>query len=86
MTGSDDRILEFLADSGAAHNLRGMEINFADRGEPISYSTLKRRLPILDDHGLVRELECQGSYYAISEKGREYLAGELDAADLESEA
>ncbi|EMA24622.1 winged-helix domain-containing protein [Haloarcula argentinensis] len=78
MTGSDDRILEFLSESGAGHNLRGIQNNFEERGESLSYATLKRRIPKLEDAGLVYVIEGEGQYYAITEKGEEYLRGETD--------
>ncbi|WP_436924903.1 ArsR family transcriptional regulator [Halosimplex amylolyticum] len=81
MTGSDDVILEFLDDSGAGHNLQGIANNFEDREVSISYKTITRRLPKLHEAGLVRTLPGDGKYYAISERGREYLQGEVDLRD-----
>ncbi|MFC7079284.1 winged-helix domain-containing protein [Halorussus caseinilyticus] len=85
MTGSDDRILELLAESGVALNKKALEVNFELEGEDISYSTIKRRLPMLEEIGLVEQVRQKGSYYRITEKGRAYLTGELDASDLEDE-
>jgi len=82
MTFSDDRILAFLESTGAGHNYRGIEVNTLDRGDKISYSTIKRRVPKLLDVGLVRELEGEGNYYAITEQGEKYLAGDFDAREL----
>ncbi|WP_245180691.1 ArsR family transcriptional regulator [Haloarcula amylovorans] len=81
MTGSDDRILEFLSDTGAGHNLRGIQNNFEERGESISYTTLKRRVPKLEGAGLVYVIEGEGQYYALSEKGEAYLRGDADLRD-----
>jgi DNA-binding PadR family transcriptional regulator len=78
MTGSDDVILEFLNDSGAGHNFQGIANNFQDRGISISYKTITRRLPKLEDAGLVRVLPGDGRYYAITEKGEAYLRGDAD--------
>lgn len=83
MTGSDDRILELLAESGVALNKKGLEVNFELEGENISYSTIKRRLPMLEEFGLVEKARQKGSYYRITEKGRQYLAGDLSASELE---
>ena len=83
MTGSDDRILELLAESGVALNKKGLQVNFELDGEKISYSTIKRRLPMLEEGGLIEQVRQKGSYYRITEKGREYLAGDLEASDLE---
>ncbi|WP_226023203.1 helix-turn-helix domain-containing protein [Halomicrobium salinisoli] len=78
MTRSDDVILEFLEDTGAGHNLQGIANNFQDRNIEISYTTLTRRLPKLEEAGLVRILPGQGKYYAITEEGEAYLRGDAD--------
>lgn len=83
MTGSDDVILEFLQDTGAGHNLRGVANNFEDRDISISYKTVTRRLPKLKEAGLVRIIPGDGKYYAITEKGEAYLRGDADLRDLE---
>lgn len=81
MTGRDDIILEFLAESDSIHNKRGLEINFEELNQPVSYSTLKRRLPKLRDAGLVEVVEEDGAWYRITDKGIQYLEGELDLSD-----
>jgi DNA-binding PadR family transcriptional regulator len=78
MTGSDDAILEFLKDTGAGHNFQGIANNFEDRGVEISYKTITRRLPKLEEAGLVRILPGEGKYYAITERGEAYLEGDAD--------
>ena len=83
MTGSDDRILELLGESGVALNKKTLQVNFELDGTDISYSTIKRRLPLLEDAGLIEEVRQTGSYYRITEKGEQYLAGELAASELE---
>lgn len=80
MTGADDTILEFLAETDAAFSKRGLEVNFERENIGLSYSTLKRRLPTLEEHDLVEELETEGAWYRITDKGRAYLAGEFDAS------
>ena len=79
MTKSDPAILELLEESGLelppaviSHNIDG-----------ISHPTVKRRLPVLQDHGLVKKISEKRGYYRITDDGRAYLAGELDADDLE---
>lgn len=52
-------------------------------GATFSYRTLHRGLNRLQDAGLVEQLSGDRSYYGITEKGRAYLAGDLDADDLE---
>jgi DNA-binding PadR family transcriptional regulator len=82
MTGSDDVILEFLQDSGAGHNYRGISNNFEDRNIDVSYKTITRRVPKLEEAGLVRTIPGDGRYFAITEKGEMYLEGEIDLRDL----
>lgn len=83
MTGSDDVILEFLRDSGAGHNYQGIANNFRDRDIDISYKTVTRRVPKLEQIGLVRSLPGNGKYFAITKKGIAYLEGEKDLRDIE---
>jgi len=83
MTGNDDTILEFFADSEVALPPTGLEINLNREGVDISYSTVHRRLKELHERGLLDKIDEDKGYYAISEKGRAYLDGSLDAADLE---
>lgn len=86
MTGSDDKILELLAESGMALNKKVLQVNFELAGEEISYSTLKRRLPKLKEAGLVEQVREKGGYYRITERGEQYLAGEFDASELDAPA
>ncbi|WP_224214567.1 winged-helix domain-containing protein [Natrinema longum] len=82
MNDSDDTILEFLAETGAAFSKRGLEVNFEQRGINVSYSTIKRRTEKLENAGLIKCVEQKGSYYAISESGEQYLEGELDMDNI----
>jgi len=81
MTGRDDLILEYLAETGVALNKRGLEINLRGDGYDISYSTIKRRLPKLEDADLVRVVDPSGPWYKITEKGEAYLRGDADLRD-----
>ena len=79
MTKSDPAILELLDESDLdlppaviSHNVDG-----------VSHPTVKRRLPILDEHGLVERTSEKRGYYRVTERGRAYLAGDLNADDLE---
>jgi len=85
MTGNDDTILEFFADHEIALPPTGLEINLERAGVDISYSTIHRRLNELHDYGLLDKVDEKKGYYAISEMGRKYLAGELDASELEDD-
>ena len=83
MTGNDDSILEFLAEHEVALPPRGLEINLQRNNVGISYRTINRRLKELQRDGLVEKIDEKSGYYAITEKGRDYLSGELDASELE---
>ena len=49
------------------------------------YRTIKRALEDLEDYGFVKRDEDYTSHFRITEKGRKYLAGDLDASDLKNE-
>lgn len=72
---TDDRILEVLnsglelGPAAIAHNI--------DR----TRSWVSQRLSVLVEYGLVAE--SKPGYYGITDKGRRYLAGELDASNLD---
>lgn len=80
MVKSDDAILEFLNNKGIALPPRAIAFNLSGVSEP----TVNRRLPKLDAAGLVKRYDDPKGYTEITDKGRAYLAGELDASDLES--
>ena len=40
---------------------------------------------MLEEAGLIEQVREKGSYYRITEKGRQYLAGGLDASELENQ-
>lgn len=78
----DGPILRFLADCGAAVPPRVILFNLEYRNIASPHrSTVKRRLKRLIEHDLVEEVADSG-YYVISEKGEQYLEGEIDGADL----
>ena len=83
MTKADDVILEFLEESGAAHNKKGLEINLDLRGESVSYSTIQRRITKLEEVGLAREVREEGAWYQITDRGIAYLEGDEDLRDVE---
>ena len=83
MTKADDVILEFLEESGAAHNKKGLEINLELRDESVSYSTIQRRISTLEGVGLIREVREEGAWYQITQRGIEYLEGEEDLRDVD---
>ncbi|WP_226043316.1 winged-helix domain-containing protein [Natrinema sp. DC36] len=85
MTGNDDSILEYLEERDVALSPRGLDINLEREGIGISYRTINRRLKQLHEKGLVKKVNGDSGWYAISDKGRKYLAEELDASELEDD-
>lgn len=47
--------------------------------------TVRNHLQKLREHGMVTYYDEERSLYQLSERGREYLAGDLDVAELEEE-
>lgn len=77
----DDRILEYLANedevASPAEIKRGA-------GLPWSGTHVARRCRKLDEMGFLTKVSGAG-VYSISERGRDYLAGEFDARTLDDE-
>lgn len=81
MTNADDHILEFLLNQGnreiiATPAVISVNIDFND-------GYVRQRLSELLDAGLVNYHDKNRGMYQITEKGRKYLAGDLDASELE---
>ena len=76
MTQADDRILETLEDTDLMLSPHILALNL-----DYSKAHVSRRLAKLQDAGLVIRVET--GVYEITDQGRAYLAGELDAEDLE---
>lgn len=80
-------VLQFLdetelafSNSGLVYNLRRWD-RWNDFEDPPSEATINRALRGLREHGLVDRPD--GNLYAINERGRRYLTGELDAGELD---
>ncbi len=71
----DERILEALESSGMILSPSVIAINI-DK----SRSQVNRRLSVLVEHELVERVKR--GYYRITSEGTAYLAGELDASNL----
>ncbi|REA03889.1 phage repressor protein [Haloferax sp. Atlit-6N] len=82
MTGNDDKILELLAQGRLALSKKAIMVNFELSGIDISYSTVKRRLPMLEDAGLVELVREQGGYYRITDQGISYLNEEFEPPEI----
>ncbi|WP_255168506.1 helix-turn-helix domain-containing protein [Natrononativus amylolyticus] len=77
MTQGDDRILETLASSGLILSPAVIAINI---GYTRNY--VNKRVRKLSEAGLLERVE--EGYYEITDDGRAYLEGKLEAADLEN--
>ena len=75
MTPMDDRILEVL-NAGLILSPTIIAYNIDKSREAVG-----RRLSKLSEAGLIKRIER--GRYEITERGRAYLTGELDASDLE---
>lgn len=78
MTQADDRLLETLEDSGLILSPRVLAVN-----TDYSRHYVSERLAVLIEGGLV-EKEKEG-IYRITEKGKQYLVGDLDTDELQLE-
>jgi DNA-binding IclR family transcriptional regulator len=93
MNGTDDAILEFLEALGTPggepvivppHDL-WLNINKLRGATTKAPNTISRRMDRLESMGLLERFD-DGAHYAITDKGRASLAGELDASELEQPA
>lgn len=84
MSENDIPILEFLDERDVALSPKALRHNLETREDAdIPYSTINYRLKQLLNHGLVEKEDEDAGLYGITEKGAQYLAGELDRGDLE---
>jgi len=76
MNQTDDRVLELLAESD-------LILSPAVLAKNLDYTRnwVSRRLSKLNEAGLVRQVD--GGYYQITDLGRDYLIGDIDAEELE---
>lgn len=76
MTRADDYILEFLANHSIIASPRVISANI-----DYSHQYVNERMKPLRENSLVEN--TGDGLYKITERGRDYLAGDLDAEDLE---
>lgn len=76
MNQTDNRILELLEESNLILSPAVTAVNL-----DYSRNWVSRRMSKLEDADLIEKVN--GSYYRITDRGRAYLEGELEAADLE---
>jgi len=77
MNQTDDRILELLDESGLILSPAVIAVNLE-----YNRSWISRRISKLVDAGLVESIN--EGYYRITDFGREYLVGDIDADELEA--
>lgn len=83
MVPADHAILTLLGNSDLKEGLQPTNI-----ARNIGYSAdhTRDRCRVLTDHNLVtRDAEGTHPFYAITDKGRQYLAGGLEPSDLEED-
>lgn len=86
MNEVDDAVLEFFEEQSESIALPPTAVWFnlvevlgvLDK----SKETVARRMRRLPDRGLLEKVDGGRGYYRITDKGRAYLAGDLDAEDL----
>ncbi|KDS91748.1 phage PhiH1 repressor-like protein [Halorubrum saccharovorum] len=81
MTMTDLVILEFLHDHDLELAPKPLYRNLNRHGHDVGYSTVRGRLPKLAEKGLLQK-DSDG-YYETTDRGQAYLAGEIDASELE---
>jgi len=81
MVELDERILEFLEEYGN-HPPGAIRDQLAEIGDGMDYSSqhVSNRCRKLRDYGLVTNIAS--GVYSITETGRSFLAGDLDASTL----
>ena len=81
MTRADDAILEFLLNEGNRQIRASPAVIEANIDYKISH--IRNRIRQLHKAGLVEYHDESRGIYELTAKGRAYLAGDLDADDLE---
>lgn len=83
MSLKDILILEYMQEHDLVLSPRLLHRNLVRQDHKIGYSTVRQRVKELEEHGLLEYDDEDSGHYVVSEKGREYLAGELSKDDLE---
>ncbi len=79
MTNADDTILEFFEEHSIALPPAAVAYNI-----DFSYSHVRNRMRTLANHDLLQKVDEEKGYYEITDQGIAYLAGKLEAKELES--
>jgi len=78
MNVAADPVLEFLDDHEIA-----VPKGVFDNELSVSASSIARALDDLEAYGLIERDDNFSSYYRLTDRGRAYLEGDIDADDLE---
>jgi predicted transcriptional regulator len=81
MTHADDTILEFFEEHSIALPPSAVAYNV-----DFSNTQIRNRMRRLAEAELLEKVDDKKGYYAITDRGRAYLAGDLDAEELEDDA
>ncbi len=83
MNKASDPVLEVLAEAGVYMTRSAVNHNIQIHpGDQPGRSTVYDAFSDLEKHGLIEKNEGQATYYRITDKGKAYLEGELDASDV----
>lgn len=79
-------VLNLLDEADVAISPGAITLNLElEMQRPPSRSTVTRALEQLQKRDLIEKPDENKTYYRITEKGRKYLAGDLDAGKLEND-
>jgi DNA-binding PadR family transcriptional regulator len=83
MNKATDPVLELLDEHGLALPPGAIAFNLDRLVEDApSEPTVSRAIRRLREHGFIEKAHPDHTYYAITDRGRAYLAGELDAGEI----
>ncbi len=86
MNKASDPVLEVLDEAGVYMTRSAVNHNIQIHpGDQPARSTVYDAFEDLVKHDLVEKDDGQATYYRITDKGRDYLEGELDASELANE-
>lgn len=80
-------MVEYLDDNEVALPAKVLHENLhMYRNATFSYRTIQRLLNESVDRGIIEIVDRNKPYYRITDRGREYVVGELDASNLDPTA
>ncbi len=84
MTPSDRDILEILANEGGRRELVLTPRLIAENTD-WARDTIREHVVVLRDHNLIEYHDESAGIYQLSDRGRAYLAGNLDVSELDDD-